>query len=594
MVGRRLQCNGAASTGVRAQDVNVAVLGVASRLNAGDESKPRCRRCIDVDAECQYVAHIQFLEKNSWTVPDNTAVGQPTNERPVEQYVVEATARENPSSRLGALGQLSILQPTRNAALLPNWPIETLSATTGAQEEFSFNEPLLHHNEEKDRASSPMVQSATAHSIHGIRTKGVATGSGKVPDAPSNAPEDFQGRKWDDDWPMVGRCSLTSDEVELLKHYTTVVAPWLDVFDLERTFGLLVPRLAVDSPCIMDGVLHLAAASSRSEVKTTERRAIGPLLFLALAQPPDKDSGLSALRIVASVLLLKARVFIQEEPDDWEPCLQGGGAPFGFDKYSFTDPVPRRVWNSFVALISRTEIAYCLIKETGPAMDTDFLRDTIMSRSATQVTPAAQSSLDASICCLALLADVMKLVLPPSEREETSNKPDNSTTPVAPLSEKWKALLAELLRWYTSRPPELQTLVELEGWEAAFPSVIFTNSAGIWANVIYHTVMLLLLNHRPRSVSMAEWQKSAAVDKGHFSPLWHARRVCGIALGTDPELTRCWDPCMIAAFSIAARRMTHPAQQRDLVACLNRVKAAGWRVDSVIQGLHEEWGTADL
>jgi hypothetical protein len=259
---------------------------------------------------------------------------------------------------------------------------------------------------------------------------------------------------------------------------------------------------------------------------------------------------------------------------------------------------------TFNQLICRIkEIAYCLVKETAPAMSPDFLRGTITKLPtsghvmSTAANGTSKTPLDASISCLALLADVMILVHPASERDEGAPaQADSLATPptMPPQSTRWKALLDNLFAWYTNRPLELKTLIDVEDREAAFPTLLFTSGVGIWANTIYHTAMFLLLNQRPRSISLAEWQKSNMADKGQVSPLWHARRVCGIAVNSNPELTRCWDPCMIASFSIAARRMTHSVQQSGLIACLNRVKSLSWRVDGIIEGLHEEWGTAEL
>jgi hypothetical protein len=249
------------------------------------------------------------------------------------------------------------------------------------------------------------------------------------------------------------------------------------------------------------------------------------------------------------------------------------------------------------------EIAYCLIKETAPAMRPDFLRGTLVEAQSsahamiTTIKPISQEPLDASISCLALLADVMILVHPTSEREEGASAQLDSpaTLPtVLSQSERWKVLLDRLFSWYTNRPVELKALLDVQGREAAFPTILFTGGIGIWANIMYHTAMLLLLNQRPRSISLAEWLGSRMADKGQISPLWHAQRVCGIAVNSNPDLTRCWDPCMIACFSIAARRMTHPVQQSTLITCLIHVKSLGWRVDGMIQSLHEEWGTTEL
>jgi hypothetical protein len=116
---------------------------------------------------------------------------------------------------------------------------------------------------------------------------------------------------------------------------------------------------------MMDGILKVSSASSGAvDVQSTESRGIGPLFFLAMTQLiGENSSAVSALCIVANVLLTKITMFIQEVPDKWEPCLSGNaGIPFGFDKYSFEDPILKRVWNAFIALISRTGMYAHVIK----------------------------------------------------------------------------------------------------------------------------------------------------------------------------------------------------------------------------------------
>ncbi len=104
--------------------------------------------------------------------------------------------------------------------------------------------------------------------------------------------------------------------------------------------------------------------------------------------------------------------------------------------------------------------------------------------------------------------------------------------------------------------------------------------------------MFLLLRHQPQTATLSPDRHSGTTDEVgvRTSSLWHARRVCGIAVSSDPHHTRCWDPSMIAAFALTARLMTHPSQQKELLACLQHVKASGWRVDGLVRSLREEWG----
>lgn len=195
-----------------------------------------------------------------------------------------------------------------------------------------------------------------------------------------------------------------------------------------------------------------------------------------------------------------------------------------------------------------------------------------------------------SLRCLALLGDVMTLCLASPEedgRPVSRARPTRANKTSQPI--EWTSLLKELWKWYSSRPMDIQALIEIEGSEATFPTVLFTSPTGIAVNMIYHSAMLLLLSHWPPNIMLVDWSTKAGADQAQMSPLWHASRVCGIALKSDPEHTKCWDPCMIAAFSVAARLTTNSNQRNDILTCLNQVRTAGWRVDGLVKRLREEW-----
>ncbi|KAJ5503733.1 hypothetical protein N7463_006607 [Penicillium fimorum] len=133
----------------------------------------------------------------------------------------------------------------------------------------------------------------------------------------------------------------------------------------------------------------------------------------------------------------------------------------------------------------------------------------------------------------------------------------------------WIQLVEGLQQWYRERPKEFQPMLELEledqltGPEGSFPVVLFANGAGLFGNQLYHTAMLILLHNRPRTARI-DLQSVA------MSPLWHAQRICSIALHNDRR--ECWDPCLLASFLLAARRMTHESQQREVVRGFDRIR----------------------
>jgi len=233
---------------------------------------------------------------------------------------------------------------------------------------------------------------------------------------------------------------------------------------------------------------------------------------------------------------------------------------------------------------------------TAPSVSSDLLRELLVpSDDLIADTNGAYGIMRHSLHCMALLGDVMTLCLP--SREDDGLAEGASTTKPARSKgssqlTNWTALLDQLWKWYSTRPVEAHALMEIEGIEATFPTIIFTSPAGIFVNMIYHAAMLLLLNHWPSNDLLVNFCSKAGVGGDQLSPTWHARRVCGIALNSDPEHTKCWDPCMIAAFALAARTATSAHQRNELLACLNQVRMAGWRIDGLVRRLREEWTEA--
>lgn len=164
---------------------------------------------------------------------------------------------------------------------------------------------------------------------------------------------------------------------------------------------------------------------------------------------------------------------------------------------------------------------------------------------------------------------------------------DDEPSPQRPALHAWMHLIEDLEQWYQERPQGFQPMLELEddqdtGPGQGFPVVLFANGAGVFANQLYHTAMLLLLHSRPRTAPMTGFNHVA------MSPLRHAQRICSIALNN--ERRECWDPCLLASFLVAARRMTHESQQHEILRGFERIRnVTGWDISGLLQGLRAEW-----
>lgn len=155
-----------------------------------------------------------------------------------------------------------------------------------------------------------------------------------------------------------------------------------------------------------------------------------------------------------------------------------------------------------------------------------------------------------------------------------------SETPV----QRWTTLNDALEVWYANRPDEFQTMAEIDSDEALFPVVMLTNGAAVLANQLYHTAMLLLLQSKPRTLQAVAGKTSMA-----SSPLWHARRVCGIALNNDRR--DMWDLSLVASLYVAAQRMTYEPQQHAILEYFDRIRViTSWNVDAFATRLRQDWG----
>lgn len=154
-------------------------------------------------------------------------------------------------------------------------------------------------------------------------------------------------------------------------------------------------------------------------------------------------------------------------------------------------------------------------------------------------------------------------------------------------------LVEELEQWRQERPRGFQPMLELEMEDQAsesgrsFPLVLYANGGGVFANQLYHTAMLLLLHARPRTARINEFPSAT------MSPLWHAQRICSISLNN--ERRECWDPCLLASFLAASRRMTHESQQQEILRGFERIRGVtGWDASRLLHDLQAEWGFLEV
>ena len=154
-----------------------------------------------------------------------------------------------------------------------------------------------------------------------------------------------------------------------------------------------------------------------------------------------------------------------------------------------------------------------------------------------------------------------------------------------PLGAVWQSCWSDAQIWYAVRIREVQPVLELSTFEtqgssrpgdSPFPTILFSNTCAILANVALHLTALILLQHKPRLVS------AAAEPSSFISPIWHIVRLIGIAQVAVED--GFWDPLIAVGVLEAAKRLTDESQIEAATDILqNIVSASGLQLENEIQ-----------
>ncbi|KAF5018808.1 hypothetical protein F66182_9201 [Fusarium sp. NRRL 66182] len=577
-----------------------------------DEGKPSCQRCVDGGFECQYGTRLSFLQKNAKTTPDSTGsakqsyaklrfvvpetsakasiqldkdeeqperaspsietettlatekdndISQPLQQQPHQtQPPHESRPRSQPHPPALISPQLETYIASSPQAPPPNHKLQgpasfTLGispSSTNAAYETALDGLLALGHDQYAPTSASAVSQATANGDGGYFMSLTQ----------SVHPVQFELNSKSHSHVFPNCLHMPQDRaVELLRHYRYNIAPWLDIDDSEQTFGLLVPRVAMDSAPLLDSLLSLS------------RTTLGDDAQLEFAeQPTSPDTNSSSVEIICNALTITFTTLRRQfttQPTSWLSPSKDIGYD-AINSSSFHQHHP-----SVAVAVSWMMLRLCVSVS-------------LMNGSSVPI-PSIISCYETSSPLNAMYRDSLKYGREPVLLcAQVLNHCFGADVPASPdvvrttAAQRWKNLSEALHMWYTNRSRDFKPMLEIDDSEQLFPLVLFTNGAAILANQLYHTSMLLLLQNRPRTLPKEHGRSI------YLAPLWHAQRICGISLNNDTRT--CWDFSLLASFYLAAKRMTYEPQQHAILRGIDRIGSlTGWNVNALSAQLVHEW-----
>ncbi|QGA18804.1 hypothetical protein EYB26_006489 [Talaromyces marneffei] len=618
-----------------------------------DEAKPRCQNCIDKGFQCQYGSQLTFLTKNVITVSTPEVPRAYSNIKFVPEDpqnilnegsswededsltptdvpgLVESRSEPIPHSAVGAVGAVTtILQHNEHIShddpSFAHWAdCEAESPSLDLNPRLSFYSPQdqstnlsYHRHDDHLQDDTFPVPAGRLHSeaeaispvIVSDKDEFAARGLLALISREDVAPvlgerlgiDPHRGRTASDATPLtsfdnasydiaITRPATTQKTTELLRHYRYEVAPWLDLCDMYQSFGIAAFQYAIDSERILRALLLLSEASLHNN--NLDRRSSAPLsdsslplnmFFSDKGYNENEADEYSFMTTALTMAFRRVHSFVSGLSHAWSM----NKVPINMDLLNslMVDIATSKPTSAIYWLFLRLELSTALAND-------DTIRFPLplsLPWEPVDIFPETMDSLAGLTWRLSNFAHRPLIML--GQAMQLLSKDGGEEGPSLPGSSRvdsWKYLINELERWRKERPEEFRPIMELPPSsvepDSSFPTILFTNGAGIFGNQLYHTAMLMLLLDKPRTVRLTYLPPFV------LSPLWHAQCICSISLNNDRR--ECWDPCLLASFLVAAKRMTHEFQQQDILHGLNRIQTlTGWDIREYVAELQEKWG----
>ncbi|OIW31451.1 hypothetical protein CONLIGDRAFT_573874 [Coniochaeta ligniaria NRRL 30616] len=368
--------------------------------------------------------------------------------------------------------------------------------------------------------------------------------------------------------------------LKYLQNYIDQVAPWLDMFDSDRAFGIQVPSLAKSSPALLCAILALSARQMERkegrrnsftslELYQEAIRRLAPLLH-------SRD-----MQVIPICVILCCLEMMSASAQDWRRHLEGCAALFHtFGVHGFTKDLLQAVFWCYARMV--TDVCAALISDgakstllppcqwlpLGPESDLQQARQLFRSTEH----PDMHANYAVYLC-----ARVCELI---SKRTRFVELGEPNGCTAQEFEAAWLALWEELQAWLADRPADFLPVSTVD--TKPFPGILFSRWSAISSTQLFHTACVLMLDMMPRQI---KGRLSLGVNG---SRLWHAKRICGIS-ATNPH-----HGCLNNAIQplwVAGKLLSHQSEHEALVELIWSIETStGWGTCWRIADLEAVWG----
>ncbi|KAF4210972.1 hypothetical protein CNMCM8980_001522 [Aspergillus fumigatiaffinis] len=362
--------------------------------------------------------------------------------------------------------------------------------------------------------------------------------------------------------PSLQPCLSDRRRVDFLKNYVTQVAP-----GVRSRHVRLSMHLSSGTACLGTVVSGLVLCNPRNlrppmEHKNNIQGSFDSLELyqeaIRLLSPrlQERDP-----KIVAACVLLCCLEMMSARAQDWRRHLEGCAAVFeAFDISGLGKGSPQDLFWCY----ARMDLCGALISDGTQATllhPSKWIPQGCCEEDAHGLFLESKSPDMNSNYALYLCAKVTELI---SDRTMFVELGESNGCTMEIFSSRWLQHWNDLQNWLSERPKELLPVETIN--DKPFLRILFVHFAAIPSNQLYHTAAILLLKMIPKGIKLPR--------SPYTSPLWHARRICGISL-TNPH-----QGCLNYALQplwIAGRLFSHPSEHKQITELIRDIEIeTGW------------------
>ncbi|KAJ5784509.1 uncharacterized protein N7503_009721 [Penicillium pulvis] len=376
----------------------------------------------------------------------------------------------------------------------------------------------------------------------------------------------------------------------LWQNYLNEICSWLDMFDNNHHFASTFPQMAKTAPHLRYSMLALSARQlerlqnkkSQSESLSLYQEAIHLLL-------PELES--KTTPVIASCVILCVLEMLSCNPKEWRRHLDGCAyliQAAGINGFSGKEE------QALFWCFARMDLCGGLISEEETIIPIHNWRPRDMScvEASLLFLSSAKNNFDTyANYTVYLCAETIGVLFGSGSKTPHPCTSCQSVTDEEGSSyvHRWQEVFNHAELWHDNRPNQMKPVFTVAAatpghtrGNRPFPTVLYGNGDAISGNQLYHVCALLLLQRKPKTLTLSKKPKSV---------LWHARQICAISASNAHH--GCWTNALQPLW-IAGKVMSHYSEHAAIVETLIRIeRETGWATTWRVEDLKEFWGDYD-